>query len=176
MGVYLNRGNIKFEEALNSEIYVDKTDLISYTNRMLHTTQKYICVSRPRRFGKSMAADMLNAYYSCGCDSKELFQNLKIAESEKYLTYINQFNVVSLNMQEFLSRSTSMDEMLFRVRTLVMRDIKKEYPEVDYFDDTDLLESMRDVYEETKRPFIIIIDEWDCIFREYREHKEEYHK
>ena len=123
-----------------------------------------------------MAADMLNAYYSCGCDSRELFQNLKIAESEKYLTYINQFNVVSLNMQEFLSRSTSMDEMLFRVRTLVMRDIKKEYPEVDYFDDTDLLESMRDVYEETKRPFIIIIDEWDCIFREYREHKEEYHK
>ena len=123
-----------------------------------------------------MAADMLNAYYSCGCDSRELFQNLKIAESEKYLTYINQFNVVSLNMQEFLSRSTSMDEMLFRVRTLVMRDIKKEYPEVDYFDDTDLLESMRDVYEETKRPFISIIDEWDCIFREYREHKEEYHK
>ena len=123
-----------------------------------------------------MAADMLNAYYSCGCDSRELFQNLKIAESEKYLTYINQFNVVSLNMQEFLSRSTSMDEMLFRVRTLVMRDIKKEYPEVDYFDDTDLVESMRDVYEETKRPFIIIIDEWDCIFREYREHKEEYHK
>lgn len=176
MGVYLNRGNIKFEEALNSEIYVDKSDLISYTNRMLHITRKYVCVSRPRRFGKSMAADMLTAYYSCGCDSKELFQNLKIAESEKYLTYINQFNVVSLNMQEFLSRSTSMDEMLFRVRTLVMRDIKKEYPKVDYFDDTDLVESMRDVYEETKRPFIIIIDEWDCIFREYREHKEEYHK
>ena len=79
MGGYLNPGNEKFGEALNSQIYVDKTGLIEYTNRVMYSNQKYVCVSRPRRFGKSMAANMLAAYYSRGCDSRELFQGLKIS-------------------------------------------------------------------------------------------------
>lgn len=173
MGIYLNPGSLKFEEALNSEIYVDKTGLIMYTNEVLHTNQKYICISRPRRFGKSMAASMLAAYYSRGCDSKAVFQNLKVAESDSFLTYLNQYDVISLNMQEFLSRSKSMDEMLERIEKLVMRDMKREYPDIDYFDDTDLVQSMQDIYQNTKRPFVVIIDEWDCIFREYRERREE---
>lgn len=74
-----------------------------------------------------MAADMLAAYYSRGCDSRELFQNLNIAESEDFLKYLNQFDVITLNMQELLSRSSSVDEMLSRIIKLVMRDIKKEY-------------------------------------------------
>lgn len=83
MGIYLNPGNEKFQEAVNSAIYVDKTELIRYTNSVMHTTQKYICVSRPRRFGKSMAANMLAAYYGRGCDSKELFSGFKIAQIKK---------------------------------------------------------------------------------------------
>lgn len=173
MGIYLNPGSLKFEESLNSEIYVDKTGLIMYTNEVLHTNQKYICISRPRRFGKSMAASMLAAYYSRGCNSKALFQNLKVAESDSFLTHLNQYDVISLNMQEFLSRSKSMEEMLGRIGKLVMRDMKREYPDIDYFDDTDLVQSMQDIYQNTKRPFVVIIDEWDCIFREYRERKEE---
>ena len=85
MGIYLNRGNELFLQAVNSEIYVDKSELISYTNRILRTQQKYVCISRPRRFGKSMAVDMLVAYYSRGCDSKKLFQKLKIAQNETFL-------------------------------------------------------------------------------------------
>lgn len=173
MGIYLNPQNVKFEEAINSEIYVDKTGLISFTNKVLHTNQKYICVSRPRRFGKSIAASMIAAYYSRGCDSRELFRNLKIAKDESFSNHLNQYDVVMLNMQEFLSRSSSMEEMLTRLKKLVMRDIKRTYPDVDYFDDMDLIESMQDVYADTKRPFVVIIDEWDCVFREYREHKEE---
>lgn len=173
MGIYLNSGSIKFEEALNSKIYVDKTGLITYTNEVLHTNQKYICISRPRRFGKSTAAAMLTAYYSRGCDSKELFQGLKIAKEENFLEHLNRYNVITLNMQEFLSRSKSMEEMLERINKLVMREVKKEYPDVDYFDDSDLVQSMQEVYEETKHPFLVIIDEWDCIFREYRERKQE---
>ena len=73
MGILLNPDNIDFQESLNSEIYVDKTELMSYTNKVLRTEQKYICISRPRRFGKSMAANMLTAYYSRGCDSREMF-------------------------------------------------------------------------------------------------------
>ena len=80
MGIYVNPGNTAFKEALNSMIYVDKSGLISYTNSVLNTKQKNLCVSRPRRFGKSMAADMLVAYYSKGCDSEELFTGLKIRD------------------------------------------------------------------------------------------------
>ena len=81
MGKYLNPSNRGFQIARYSEIYVDKTGLISYTNRVLDTEQRYICVSRPRRFGKSMTAEMLCAYYSKGCESKKLFQDLTIFSS-----------------------------------------------------------------------------------------------
>ena len=75
-------------------------------------------------------------------------------------------------MQEFLSRSRDVYELLERMKKLVFRDMKREYPDVDYFDENDLIEAMQDVYEETRRPFVVIIDEWDCIFREYKEDKE----
>ena len=90
MGIYLNPENVDFQEVLNSKIYVDKSELIQYTNSVLRTTQKYICVSRPRRFGKSMAANMLTAYYSRGCDSRGLFQGLKIATHPDFEKYLNQ--------------------------------------------------------------------------------------
>ena len=172
MGRYLNQGNENFQKSVNSEIYVDKTGLIEYTNRVINTLQGYVCISRPRRFGKSMAANMLTAYYSRGCDSRELFNEFEISKSMDFEKYRNKYNTISLNMQEFLSRSNNIDEFINRVKKLVLRDIKKEYPEVDYFDDTDLIESIQDVYEEKKCPFIVIIDEWDCIFREFRQDKE----
>ena len=168
MGNYLNPGNEKFQEAVNSIIYVDKTGLIRYTNSVLHTTQKYICVSRPRRFGKSMAANMLAAYYGRGCNSKQFFEKLQIAADESFERHLNQYDVLFLNVQEFLSRTNSIEEMIERIKKIVIRDLKKEYPDVDYYDDTDLIQSMQDVYEESKRPFVIIIDEWDCILREYK--------
>ena len=172
MGRYLNQGNESFQKSVNSEIYVDKTGLIEYTNRVLNTQQGYVCISRPRRFGKSMAANMLTAYYSRGCDSKELFSDFEISKSADFETYRNKYNTISLNMQEFLSRSNNIEEVIDRVKRFVLRDLKKAYPDVDYLDDMDLIESMQDVYEEKKCPFVVIIDEWDCIFREFRQDKE----
>ena len=78
MGIYVNPGNLLFQEAVNSQIYLDKSKLIDYTNSVLKTQRKNICLSRPRRFGKSMAADMLTAYYSKGCDSGDLFAGLAV--------------------------------------------------------------------------------------------------
>ena len=172
MGNYLNPGNEKFRRMIQSEIYVDKTGMIKYTNSVLDTAQNYVCVSRPRRFGKSMAANMLTAYYSRGCNSKELFGKFEIAKDKDFEKYLNQYNTIFLNMQEFLSRSHKVEELINRVKKLVIRDLKMEYPEVDYFDDTDLIESMQDVYAQTQCPFVVIIDEWDCIFREYKKDKE----
>ena len=134
--------------------------------------QKYICISRPRRFGKSIAANMLTAYYSRGCDAEQLFSQFEISKDMDFKKDLNQYDTISVNMQEILSRSHNVCELISRFGRLIIRDLKNEYPDVDYFDDTDVIECMQDVYAQKKQPFIIIIDEWDCIFREYKENKE----
>lgn len=171
MGQYLNPDNKGFEIAIASEIYVDKTELILAMNKVLDTEQRFVCVSRPRRFGKSITANMLAAYYSSSCDSKEMFKCFKASQSQEFEKYLNKYIVLKLNMQEFLSRTKSMDEMIDRINKIVIRDIKREYPDIDFFDENDLIESMADVYEETKSAFVVIIDEWDCVFREYKNDK-----
>ena len=100
MGVYVNPGNDNFKESLNSDIYVDKSMLIHQLNKVIKTENKFVSVSRPRRFGKSMAGNMIASYYSIGCDSKELFSSLKI--SSDYL-YLNKFNVLKFDMGAFYS-------------------------------------------------------------------------
>lgn len=172
MGNYLNPDNEKFIQAINSEIYVDKTGLIRYTNKVLNTMQRYICVSRPRRFGKSMAADMLTAYYSRGCDSKDIFRGLDIAEDDSFLKYLNKYDTIFLNMQEFLSQSSCMDDMISLLQRTVLWDLMEKYPDFRYFDNTNLARTMQDIYQNTKCPFVVIIDEWDCVFREYKENRE----
>ena len=168
MGIYLNPDNMDFQEALNSEIYIDKTKLIQYTNKVLKTKQKYICVSRPRRFGKSMAADMLTAYYSRGCDSREMFQDLKIAQDPSFEKHLNQYNVIHLNMQGFLSKTKNVEQMIALIIKAVGRDIFRDYPDIDYLDKSILSCVLEDVFQEYKIPFVIIIDEWDCIFRVHK--------
>lgn len=171
MGIYLNPGNNKFKRAVNSDIYVDKTGLIKYTNSIVDTLQSCVCVSRPRRFGKSMAADMLTAYYSKGCDSRELFSSLEIAKDENFEEHLNKYDTIFLNMQEFLSRSSNVKELLERVEGKVIRELKKQYPDVELYDENDLAETMQDIFAESECPFIVIIDKWDCIFREFKHDK-----
>ena len=171
MGIYLNPGNNKFKRAVNSYIYVDKTGLIKYTNSIVDTLQSCVCVSRPRRFGKSMAADMLTAYYSKGCDSRELFSSLEIAKDENFEEHLNKYDTIFLNMQEFLSRSSNVKELLERVEGKVIRELKKQYPDVELYDENDLAETMQDIFAESECPFIVIIDEWDCISREFKHDK-----
>lgn len=146
MGNYLNPDNEKFIQAINSEIYVDKTELIGYTNKVLNTMQRYVCVSRPRRFGKSMAADMLTAYYSKGCNSEKLFKNLKITQDESFSKYLNRYDTIFINMQEFLSQSTDMNEMLALLQKTVLWDLLEIYPDFRYFDSTNLARTMQDIY------------------------------
>ena len=165
MGKYLNAGNEAFSEAVSSEIYVDKTGLIKQTNHVLGTKQKYVCVSRPRRFGKSITADMLTAYYSTGCCSAELFAPFRIASEESFGKHLNRYNVLHLNMTEFISRADDMKGVLDYLSRRVLREFQKEFCDVDCFDWNDLLAVITDVYEEKKIPFVFIIDEWDCVFR-----------
>ncbi|MCC8137735.1 MAG: AAA family ATPase [Clostridiales bacterium] len=171
MGIYLNPGNVDFQIALNSKIYVDKTELIAYLNSLMMTEQRFICVSRPRRFGKSMAANMLAAYYSRGCDSEEMFTNLKISGKTDFKKHMNQYNVIRLNMQDFLSKTGTVSEMTVRIEKKILREFKREYKEYD-FDEEDFNSLFEEVFAETGIPFVFVIDEWDCVFRSYKEDKE----
>lgn len=172
MGSYLNPGNFSFRGSLRSKIYIDKSELIAKTNEVLCTEQKYICVSRPRRFGKSMAANMLAAYYDRSENTEDLFQNLTIGKDESYKEHLNQYDVIKINMQEFLSMSGTMEEMLEMLKKYLVSDFEETYPEVRFRDEKNLIQIMKDVFSYTKCPFVILIDAWDCLFREYKQDKE----
>ena len=170
MGIYLNPNNDLFQEAINSAIYVDKSGLISVTNQRLRTTGKYICVSRPRRFGKSLNLGMLAAYYSRGCESSGLFDNLVIAKDNSYKKHLNQYNVLYINMQQFLSFSSSIKDMFLLLEKRLWKDFSKMNLDLD--PDDGLVFWMTDVHYKTGTPFVILIDEWDCVMREHMNDKE----
>lgn len=170
MGNYLNPGSQAFQMILESEIFVDKSGLIAVTNRYARTMQRYMCVSRPRRFGKSTAADMLAAYYGRNEDTSVLFERLKIGQEQSYQKHLNKYDVIKINMQEFLSMSESVEDMLNILQMRLIKDLKSAYPEVVSSDR--LMFAMQDVFAETKCQFVILIDEWDCLFREYKQDKE----
>lgn len=165
MGIYVNPDNIDFQRAINSQIYVDKSGLIELTNAKLFTEQQFICVSRPRRFGKSMTANMLTAYYSRGCGSREMFSDLKIAKSADFEKHLNKYNVIHINMVNFLSESKDMNELIDFVSEDITEEILTEFSDVKFPKRQTLMRLLQSVFVQTKIPFVFIIDEWDCIFR-----------
>lgn len=172
MGMYVNPGNTAFREAVNSMVYVDKSKLISYTDLVLNTKQKNICVSRPRRFGKSMAADMLSAYYSRGCDSAAIFAGLEIADEKTFPRHLNQHQVIRLDIQQFLYHESHLDIFIEKIQQAVIKELRLEYGECFEVDEYGLPGVLRQVYSHTREGFVFIIDEWDCVFRVAKEHKE----
>ncbi len=168
MGIYLNPTNKGFRESVCSEIYVDKTGLIRYTNKRLNTRDKYFCVSRPRRFGKSMTLAMLAAYYSCGCESAELFQGFEIAHDEGFLEHLNRYDVIYLNMQQFLIRAKN-QEVTEYLEQAVLEELRETYGDLFSERVTVLAEALEKIYAKTNKEFVFLIDEWDCVMRERQE-------
>ena len=170
MGKYLNPGCMKFRQVLNSEIYVDKTGMISYINSVVNTEQRFVCVSRPRRFGKTIAANMLAAYYGKG-ESRQLFADRKIAECENWDKYINQFDVVRVVMTDFIKEKKDVKTALEKMTERILEELSEAYPDVRY-DAEDLFYSMDKFYRKSGKQFVIIIDEWDVVFRARKEDKD----
>ena len=169
MGIYLNPGNDLFYSTVTySEIYVDKTMLISFTNKCLFGENKEICVSRPRRFGKSMAENMLTAYYSKGCDSRELFSKFQIAQTPDFEKHLNRYNVIHIDMQKFLGRTKNVHEMLDFLQKRVLKEMKQTFSGIEP-EETSLITALEDLYGQCEEKFIFIIDEWDSIFRVHRD-------
>ena len=173
MGVYVNPGNVAFRKALNSDIYIDKTDLISVTNARIDKLNCFMCVSRPRRFGKSMAADMLVAYYSKGCDSEGLFAGRKAEKEESFAAHLNRHNVIRLDIQRFLETERDLPVFISEIEKRVIRELVKEFPACAEINCEDRLKNVLDqLFVQTGEGFIFILDEWDCVFRIAKNRKE----
>ena len=162
MGVYFNPSNASFRQARNSRIYVDKTGLIEQLNMRLSTEDKCLAVSHARRFGKSHAAGMIDAYYSLGCDSGELFDDTKIAGDADYRKYMNKYNVIHLDIASFWDDFK--DDLVEKVKEYIVDDIRKSFnEEIDYSKKLSII--LMSIYQKTNTSFVIIIDEWDCVIR-----------
>ncbi len=161
MGMYFNPSNMSFKQAANSPIYVDKTGLVKCFNRVLGSEGKCVALSHARRFGKSQAAGMLKAYYSKGCDSRELFSRFEIAKTEDWDKYLNKLNVIHLDMSTFAGNHKE-DLIEYTIERLI-KDFKEEYPELIYT--TDIADVISNVYQASGAQFVVIIDEWDCVIR-----------
>lgn len=160
----LNPSTVSFQESLGSKIYVDKSEIISLLNEVVKTKQKYVCISRPRRFGKSMTAEMLCAYYGKQ-NARKLFDGLKIASSETYEKHLNQYNVIHINMLDFSEKKETIKESLNLLKKHILHELKLEYPDVSCLDWEDLTDVLSQIYTTTNMQFVFIIDEWDCVFR-----------
>ena len=170
MGTYIDRGNRNFEQARNST-YVDKSGLIAVINRTLFTEQRRSCVTRSRRFGKSLAANMLCAYYDRSCDSRSLFADLEIANDPSFEKYLNKFPVIKLDLTDFTTRYREDSDIIDLIQEALKEDMKKAYPGIvpDDFSD-DFMEMLTAINQATGDSFIMIIDEWDAICREFEPH------
>lgn len=166
MGRFVNPDSSAFQVALNSRIYVDKTGLIEYTNSVLDTTNAYICNSRPRRFGKSYAANMLAAYYSKGTDSEQMFSGLRISKNADFKKHLNKYDVIHIDIQWFLANCDDADKVVSFITKSVLDELRVIYPDALPQEVVTLPDALSRVKERTGQKFVVIIDEWDVIIRD----------
>ncbi len=166
MGTYINIGNAGFQSARNSE-YVDKSGLIAVLNSTLYTERRFSCVSRCRRFGKSMAAKMLCAYYDQSCDSRSLFADLEIASDPSFEKHLNKYPVIYLDMSGFMNNIHD-EGIVSLMEERLRKDVAEAYPDVEACEDDSLMDCLLRIATARHQQFIFIIDEWDAICREHQ--------
>ncbi|MGM9687937.1 MAG: AAA family ATPase [Alloprevotella sp.] len=165
MGTYINKGNSDFRDIVAHE-YVDKSALIPLINATLNSENRYSCVTRCRRFGKSMAVRMLCAYYDKSCDSRELFRGLKAEQDKSFDTYLNKYYVIRVDMTDFTTRYRGEKTIVSLIQHQIMDDVLEFFTEVKVKADDDLMSILCRISEATGERFVMIVDEWDAILRE----------
>ena len=163
--MYINKGNNDFRDIVAHE-YVDKSSLIPLINAMLNSENRYSCVTRCRRFGKSMAAKMLCAYYDKSCDSRELFRGLEAERDASFGTFLNKYYVISIDMTDFTTKYRGERNIVKLIQNRIIKEILGVFPQITAQDDDDLMDILYRISESTGERFFMIIDEWDAILRE----------
>lgn len=166
MGIYLNPGNENFRRDTSMEIYVDKTMMIEKMNNFIDRGNNYVCISRPRRFGKTMAGNMLSSYYSKGCDSKELFLRYKIAQTDAFESKLNRYNVIKIDVNSEYQNTRNRDDLIDILSTAIIKEMQEQFPDVNLNIEDSLAMNLLKAYTKTGETFIIIMDEYDVLVRE----------
>ncbi|MCD8387560.1 MAG: ATP-binding protein [Bacteroidales bacterium] len=168
MGLYVNIGNRNFQRTRNGE-YVDKSRLIAEINDTLDTNKCMTCVTRCRRFGKSIAAEMLCAYYDKSCDSRELFHGLEIEKDPSFEKHLNKYSVIFVSLTTFTSLYNHDPEIVAKMQRDLIADIHSEHPDVELNPNEDLMAFLSRIATQKGERFFMIIDEWDAIIREFKD-------
>ena len=167
MSLYLNKNNDKFKEYKSARIFIDKSNLITITNSNISKpSSKFMCVTRPRRFGKTMTLSMLNAYYSKGCDSLSLFEKLNIAKDNSYLEHLNKHNVIWIDMASLYTDIRDKNDFFKELETNLLDDLNEAFPNVLKEMDNTISKAIIRINSKLNERFIFLIDEWDVIYRE----------
>ena len=173
MGIYFNPMNESFRKDTRNQIYIDKTELLTYLNKLIGGSDNCVSVSHARRFGKSQAAGMIDAYYSLGNDSRELFSEFKISKDKDFLTHLNKYNVIHLDISSFTDFYKG--DLIEKIFQVLYREMKEAIPNLIDSNNT-ISTILMDAYHKTGAPFVIIIDEWDCVVRNHSDQPELVHE
>ena len=165
MGIYLNPNDVLLRQSRKSEIFIDKSMMIAELNKLVDTENKFLCISRPRRFGKSMAGNMIAAYYSKGCDSRELFKDLKIAQDKSYEEYLNKLNVIKIDLNAEYMMVKDKPNLIEIISEKVKAELSVAFG-IQFSEVESLPESLIKVYAVMGETFVVIIDEYDVLVRE----------
>lgn len=162
MSIYLNTNAAykDFKMLRNDKYFVDKSDIIAKVSERINTKNRYLCITKPRRFGKTSVLNMLGAYYGKAYPSNELFDNLDIRKSEDYETHLNKYNIIKFSLNELPDAENTYSNYIGRFKTVLDRDIREAYPKLSDKE----FDSLPDLLAATGDEFIFIIDEWDYIF------------
>lgn len=173
MGIYFNPDNNSFRQTVRSRIYIDKTGLLEELNKRIGTEEKCIALSHARRFGKSQAAGMIDAYYSLGSDSKELFSKFEISGKDDFEEYLNKFNVIHIDVSSVADfhKEDLVETILDRLYEELSTEISEK---INYEQSINFV--LNDIYRARQIPFVIIIDEWDCVIRNHADRPDLVHK
>lgn len=166
MGMFVNPNAAAFQCAVNSEVYIDKTGLLEYTNKVLGTNARFICNSRPRRFGKSVTVDMLTAYYSKGCDTEKMFSGLEISRCPDFYEHLNKCDVIHFDVQWCCISAGSSENLISYITNIVVPELRETYPEVNLEENSTIYGAMARINTALGKQFIVIIDEWDVLIRD----------
>lgn len=166
MGIYLNPNNETFTRILKREIYVDKTMMIKVINRFMETDNTYICVSRPRRFGKTFAGNMLSAYFSRGCDSRKLFEPYKISRDPSFESNLNKLNVIKIDVNSEFKNERDTDNLLNNLQDRIVAEFIEQFPDLDFNPKESVGNCILKAYSKKNEHFVVIMDEYDVLVRE----------
>lgn len=173
MSIYLNTNSalINYKKLIKSEYFVDKSAIISKLNKLIDTSDCYICITKPRRFGKSSLLNMLGAYYTKGIDSKDIFDKLNNSKMESYNEHLNKYNVINISFSEIPENMKCYDDYISNITNNLKKDLLDSFS--NRFKESEDLYKMLD---KTREKFIFIIDEWDYIFSHnlFKENQKEF--